>query len=87
MQACAHSFSRPRGTRPGASASYAPALNPVENTWEYLRKNDFTVCVGGEIIGKSAELGISLPTTKSVVNSIKARKCAQVKSLMPSSRH
>lgn len=60
---------------------YAPELNPVENVWEYLRKNKLAITVFdayADILDKCCQAWNFFANDKSNVASVTARKWAQV---------
>jgi transposase len=62
--------------------SYSPELNPMENVWEYLRKNKLAITVYrdyGHIVDKSCEAWNFFANDKAAIASITFRDWAQVK--------
>jgi transposase len=60
---------------------YAPELNPVENIWEYLRKNKLAITVFDDyddIVDKSSDAWNFFATNTQAVASITSRSWAQV---------
>ena len=63
--------------------SYSPELNPMENVWEYLRKNKLAITVYNDyehILDKSCEAWNFFADNKAAIQSITFRDWAQVKS-------
>jgi transposase len=63
--------------------SYSPELNPMENVWEYLRKNKLAITVYNDyehILDKSCEDWNSFADDKAAIQSIAFRDWAHVKS-------
>ena len=62
--------------------SYSPELNPMENVWEYLRKNKLAITVFddyGHIVNKSCEAWNFFADNKASIASITSREWAEVK--------
>jgi transposase len=63
--------------------SYSPELNPMENVWEYLRKNKLAITVYNDyehILDKSCEAWNFFADDKAAIQSITFRDWAHVKS-------
>jgi transposase len=61
--------------------SYSPELNPMENVWEYLRKNKLAITVYNDyehIVGKSCEAWNFFADNKAAIASITSRAWAKV---------
>jgi hypothetical protein len=62
--------------------SYSPELNPMENVWEYLRKNKLAITVYNDydhIVDKSCEAWNFFAENRDAIASITCREWAQVK--------
>ena len=62
--------------------SYSPELNPMENVWEYLRKNKLAITVFNDyvhIIDKSCEAWNFFAENTDAIASITCREWSQVK--------
>ena len=62
--------------------SYSPELNPMENVWEYLRKNKLAITVYNDydhIVDKSCEAWNFFAEDKAAVGSITSRDWAEVR--------
>jgi transposase len=62
--------------------SYSPELNPMENVWEYLRKNKLAITVFDDydhIVDKSCEAWNFFADDKAAIASITSRQWAEVK--------